>query len=159
MTSSRKAVIGRSFIFGRDDSNSRSGLSSDNQSSENHDKLDTVFLSFYANSISYLFYSIVGNSLNISINYHWYNLKERNQTLYTSCRIQKKEIKCISQYHQVSAALKWNLLQLQGQVSVPVLVPHYLRSSVSPLSALTRKLKRRVSWQKLRLHPFTPHLK
>lgn len=106
MTSSRKAVIGRSFIFGRDDSNSRSGLSSDNQSSENHDKLDTVFLSFYANSISYLFYSIVGNSLNISINYHWYNLKERNQTLYRSCRIQKKEIKCISQYHQVSAALK-----------------------------------------------------
>ncbi|XP_078180748.1 DNA ligase-like protein [Carex rostrata] len=41
MTSSRKAVIGRSFIFGRDDSNSRSGLSSDNQSSENYDKSDT----------------------------------------------------------------------------------------------------------------------
>ncbi|KAJ4745635.1 DNA ligase-like protein [Rhynchospora pubera] len=38
MSSSRKAVIGRSFIFGRDDSNSRSGLSTDDQSSENNDQ-------------------------------------------------------------------------------------------------------------------------
>ncbi|KAJ3705455.1 hypothetical protein LUZ61_009160 [Rhynchospora tenuis] len=38
MSSSRKTVMGRSFIFGRDDSNSRSGLSTDNQPSENNDQ-------------------------------------------------------------------------------------------------------------------------
>ncbi|KAJ1701068.1 hypothetical protein LUZ63_000847 [Rhynchospora breviuscula] len=38
MSSSRKTVIGRSFIFGRDDSNSRSGLSTDDQPSENNDQ-------------------------------------------------------------------------------------------------------------------------